>query len=486
MANQLAITNFINVSVATLQQGLSAYNTSNLAIFSRDTFASSFGTAGYKIYLSPSQVATDFGTSSNTYAMSVAIFSQQPNILAGGGYLVVIPYLSASQTQQVQISFSGIPTAGAFVISYNSNPTASIAFSATATTIQTDLQAVTGLSTATCTGAIPTVAAPSTTLAINSHVTGIGSPFLITTNTLVDSLANPIIVTVTVVVPGSTGETLDQAIIRAQPLVQFFGVMTAEVPTQIVMLAAAAYIQTQNLIGFFVSFTSADVAPGGMLGLLATGGLTQSRALFYDDQLSTALTFMAAYAALGLSVNFNGSLTTITMNLKTLATIQPDPNITQTILQQAIAAGADTYASYQGVAKVLCAGANDFYDNQYNLQWFGGAIKVAYFNALATVNTKVPQTEDGMNLVKNAIKQVCVQATSNGFLAPGSWTSSTMFGNVNALVLNVGQYGYYIYSAPISQQLAAVRATRAAPVVQIAAKYAGAIQSGSVIVYVNP
>ena len=262
--------------------------------------------------------------------------------------------------------------------------------------------------------------------------------------------------------------------------------MSAEVPSQIVMLATAAYIQTQSMIGFFVSYTASDVSPGGMLDLLRSGTLTQSRGLFYDDQLSTALTFMAAYASLGLSVNFNGSLTTITMNLKSLATIQPDPNITQTILQQAITAGVDTYASYQGVAKVLCSGANDFFDNQYNLQWLGASIKVAYFNALATVSTKVPQTENGMNLVKNAIRQVMVQAVSNGFLAPGAWTSSTMFGNVNDLVNNIAQYGYYIYSSPISQQLAAVRATRAAPLIQIAAKYAGAIQSGTVVVNVNP
>ena len=154
--NQLAITNFINVSVATLQQGLSAFNTSNLALFTRETYGSTFGTAGYKIYLSPSQVATDFGTSSNTYAMAVAVFSQQPNILAGGGYLVVIPFLATAQYQQVTLSFSGVPASGAFAITYNSNATSSIAYGATASTIQTDLQAVTGLSSATCTGAIPT------------------------------------------------------------------------------------------------------------------------------------------------------------------------------------------------------------------------------------------------------------------------------------------------------------------------------------------
>ena len=127
MANQLSIGNFLNVSVATLQQGLNAFNTSNLAIFTRDACGSTFGTAGYKIYLSPQQVATDFGTNSNTYAMAVAIFSQQPNILAGGGYLTVIPYLTSAQFQQVTLSFSGVPASGSFAITYNANSTTSIA-----------------------------------------------------------------------------------------------------------------------------------------------------------------------------------------------------------------------------------------------------------------------------------------------------------------------------------------------------------------------
>lgn len=480
MAQQLSLANFINVSVATLQQGISAYNTSNLALFTREAYAASFGTNGYKIYLSPTGVATDFGTSSNTYAMAVAAFSQQPNILAGQGYLVVIPFLAVAQNQKIAITFPGTPASGAWAITYNGNPTASLAYNISAAALQTALRLVSGLSSATVTGSV------AAGFAIDSAVSGIGNPFTITSNTLVDSLSVAVNPVVTVTQPGSTAETLDQAIIRMQPVVQFFGIMSAEIPSQIVMLAAAALIQTLNKIGFFVSVTAADVAPAGMLDLLRSGGLTQSRGLFYDDVLATGLTFMAAYASLGLSTNFNGSLTTQTLNLKTLATIQPDPNIDQTLLTKCVTAGVDTYASYQGVAKIACQGANDFFDNQYNLQWLAGALLVAYFNALAQVNTKIPQTENGMNLVKGALRNVMEQAVSNQFLAPGAWTSTTMFGNVTDLVLNVAQRGYYIFSSPIATQLAAVRAARVAPLIQIAAKYAGAIQSGSVVVNINP
>ena len=372
----LSISNVINISVATPQVGIGQYNTSNVALFSREAFAPSFGLLGYKIYLEPSEVATDFGTSSDTYAMANALFSQQPNILINGGYLVIIPFLSL--------------------------------------------------------------------------------------------------------------ETIDAAITRTLGLVQYFGIMCAELTSQVDMLAAAAVVQAQNKIAFWFSFTPADVLPGGMLDLLTTGGFTKSRGLFYGDVLATALVMMASYVGRGLSTNFNGSNTTQTMHLKTLSGVQPDPSMSQTLLNQCELAGADSYPSIQGVPKVFCSGANDFFDNVYNLGWFVGDMQVNGFNALAQTNTKVPQTEDGVSVLKNAYRQVCEQAVTNQFSAPGAWNNPTTFGNQADLILNVAQRGYYIYSSPVSQQLPSVRALRQAPLIQVALKYAGAIHSSTVIVNVNP
>lgn len=89
----LSISNVVNISVSQSGQGVGKYNTSNLALVSHETPEVSFGTLGYKLYVSPDDVATDFGSNSVTYKMALAVFSQQPNILAPGGYLCVIPYL---------------------------------------------------------------------------------------------------------------------------------------------------------------------------------------------------------------------------------------------------------------------------------------------------------------------------------------------------------------------------------------------------------
>lgn len=376
MGNQLSISNVINISVSQAQTGIGEYNVNNLALFTSETPGGSFPGGGFQIYLDPTQVGVDFGTMSQTYAMANAVFSQQPNILAGGGYLVIIPYLSL--------------------------------------------------------------------------------------------------------------ETLAAAIARTESLVQYFGIMSETMIAQSPGLAAAAVVQPLNKMLFLVSRTEADIMSGGYFDVVRVDQYTQTRCLYYgsaDD--SSALNMMASYAGRALSTNFNGSNTTETMHLKDLTGVSPDPSMTQTILGYAQAAGADVYASFQGVAKVFTSGANEYFDQVYNLQWFVGALQVAGFNYLAESDTKIPQTEQGMNGLKGAYRAVCQQAIANQYLAPGQWNSATTFGNQVDFLTNVSQIGYYLYSSPISQQSQANRVARQAPLVQIAIKEAGAIQQSDVIVYIN-
>jgi hypothetical protein len=481
MAN-LAITNVVNISVATAQTGVGAYNTSNIALFSDEVYANSFGTLGYQIYLSPQQVGVDFGSSSKTYQMAVALFSQQPNILAGGGYLVVIPLGVAVQS----LAFSAAPASGTFVIDLGGgvlSPTAAVNWNDTAAQIQAKVQAVSGFSQVVVGGSIA-----SQTLTLTMYgLYGARTLVAITSNTLNASIS---------ITPSTTtvGQTIGAAISASVGLVQFFGIMSnhsvAEIG-QTDMLAAAAVVQALNAVAFWVSYNQADINVGGMLDLLRSGSFTQSRGLYYgaispaSNQWLTSVQYMAAYAGLAMSTNFNGSNTTQTMHLKALATIQPDPTMTQTILALAVAAGADTYVSIQGVPKVFCSGLNSFWDQVYNLCWFVGGLQVAGFNYLAQSSTKIPQTEQGMDGLKSAYRAVCEQGVTNQYLAPGSWTSSTTFGNQVDFVNNILQRGYYIYSQPVAQQAQTARAARQAPLVQIAAKQAGAIHSSSVIVNIN-
>lgn len=478
MANQLPITNFVNVSVTQLSPGIGNYNTSNVGLFTDEApNLGTFGNLGYAAYLEPTQVGIDFGTNSKTYQMAVSLFSQQPNILTGSGELIVVLMTNAVK----HLAFSGTPASGTFLLTYNANSSAAINWNDTASQIQVKARALPGLEEVVVSGSMAT--------SLDIKMAGIYAPLALTTssNTLMTSV--PAAITITITTP-TAAETLANAITRTSTLVQYFGVIadeTADVMGQTDVLAAAAIIQALNKIALFVGNDPADIAQGGLLDLLRSGSLTKGRALYYGDDVDlNCLEYMAAYAGRGFSVDFSGSNTTTTMNLKVLAGIQPDPTITQTQLDLAKAAGADTYASYQGVPAIDSTGANQYFDQVYNREWFVGALQVAGFNYLAQSSTKIPQTESGMDGLKGSYRNICEEAVTNQYLAPGTWTSATTFGNQAQFLLNIAQRGYYIFSTPISQQNAADRADRKAPLVQIAGKEAGAIQSSNVVVTINP
>lgn len=473
--SNLSINNVINVSVNQVGAGLGQYNTSNLAIFSHEAFESSFGTDGYKIYLSPTDVATDFGTDSQTYKQALAVFSQQPNILAGGGYLVVIAMAQEVQT----ISFDATPDDGSFVFTYDGDNSTSIAYDATAAEVQTAIRTIEGLENVLVTGSID----DTTGLTVDFEgVEGDIALATITSNTL-EASATPVVVTVA---ESEGGETLDEAITRTEDLVEYFGLMATYILEEAELLDVAAVIQAITKIGFFVQKDSTTLDEDGTLDLLRQGSFTQSRGLFYgSDDDESALNFQAAYAGRALSTNFDGANTTQTMHLKSLATIVADASMTQTLLTKAQAAGVDCYPSIQGVPKTFTSGSNEFFDNVYNLLWFVGDLKVAGFNVLATVATKIAQTEAGINTLKTALRNVCQTAVANAYLAPGTWTSPVTFGNQEDFFNNIEERGYYIYSTPVGLQSAADREDRKAPLIQIAAKQAGAVHESSIIVNIN-
>lgn len=290
-----------------------------------------------------------------------------------------------------------------------------------------------------------------------------------------------------VVIPfASSSETLATAINRAESLVQFFGILSTKDYDDEEVSAAAAVVQTMNKMLFVVSNSASDIAATGSFHDITEAGYDKTRCLAYlSETTEPAKVMAAAYAGRALSTAFEGSNTTSTMHLKDLVGITADPTMTQTQLNLCQSCGADAYVNIAGVAKTFTSGANKFFDQVYNRCWFLGALEVAGFNALAKVSTKVPQTEPGMTILKGAYRLVCDRAVRNGYVAPGAWNSADRFGDVEAMLRNIEEVGYYIYSLPVNQQAQTEREERKAPLVQIAIKEAGAIHSSNVLVYIN-
>jgi hypothetical protein len=241
---------------------------------------------------------------------------------------------------------------------------------------------------------------------------------------------------------------------------------------------------------------AADYGVGGLFTTVRNASQTFAFCFYYGigtDGVSAgsyqaARIAGAAYFGRLYSTNFNGSNTTSTMQMKDLVNVQPDPTVTQTVLNALSALGVDCYGSIGGLPKCFSFGGtsgNFFADNTYNLEWLTFALEVALFNVIAETNTKVPQTERGIAQLKDACIQVLNQAVTNGYLAPGAWNSPDTFGDPETLDTNVAQLGYYIYSEPVGQQSEAQRAARQAPLIQIAIKLAGAVHTTTAIVYIN-
>ena len=240
----VALSRVINVTLLSTPQGLANFNVNSLSLFTNETPGAGFGSDGYKIYTSPDGVATDFGTASETYLQAVAVFSQSPNILTGGGYLVVIPLLTngsptsgtmLTETPGALAAFNAI-TSGGFKATINGSlqDYTGLDFSddttmaEVATTINTAVSGDGGIVTydATANSNTGGLLFTSTTTGATSKISKLSAPSTgtdISGAALMNGASNPRIINGQA---GSTSEDLVSAIVRTNALVYYFGVLT--------------------------------------------------------------------------------------------------------------------------------------------------------------------------------------------------------------------------------------------------------------------
>ena len=470
------VSTVINVQVTSPAPGLQGLNTGNLALFTDEAFNNTFPSAGIQYYQTSNAVGVDFGTSSKTYEMAQAIFSARPNILLPGGQLIVIALSVATQT----LTFSGTPSSGATEFTWNGNSTVEESAPFTAVSIQAALRTIPGLGAVTVTGS-------GTTYAVVMNGVYGTAPGLIslTSNTTGDTLT----------AVNSGGQSWATALAAWLPKTAFFGAIideTVETLGSTDYNAAAAWFQANGIVGYAVGSTDVYNQAGGLFVLSVAAGNNNMRNLYYKETASNdELLFAAGYASLLQSVNYNGSKTAITMNGKTLNGV-PIDDLLQPGSQatNANSAGSDYYVQVgtQGNSTpfVFSNGANLYADQVTGRLWIANALQTAYFNALKQTNTKIAQTEDDMNTIKNFLKAVMNQAVTNAYAfgQGATWTSPDTFGNVTDFINNITAQGFYIYSQPVNQLTMTQILARQAPIVQIAYVEKNAIHSASVLVNV--
>ena len=488
----LPVNNIINVTITNTPSGLSEKNVNSLGLFTTETPSN---LDAYQVYISAAQVAEDYGTSSVTAAMANAIFAQSPNLRTGTGRLVIMPMQSAVSATSGNVTTADISANLSDILLVDDGD-----LRVTVDGVNYDLTGVdftnatdmTGVATilnglvANCIVTAPT----ASTLKFLSKKVGDDADVAITavpsgtgTDLSDTGYFNSAGATVTSGADAS-GETIADAIARTSGAVSYVGVITNLEMEDDVLEATSDAIQAQDRMFLHHVCSTVDIV-GGIGNTIQQSGNTKTRLLGYTDSLAEANLYKAAYAGRAFSVNFNGTDTSQTMNLKQLATITPDDGISQTVFTNSEANGVDLYVSFDGVPSVNSTGGNDYFDNVYNDLALKFALETAGFNHLRQTNTKVPQTEKGLDGLKSAYATVLRRFVTVGAIAAGSWTSSERFGNPQTFDQNILENGYYVYSIPITQQSAVDREARKAPLVQIAVKRSGAIHTSDVIVLIN-
>lgn len=485
--SELSISNVIRVTVQGVQRSRTPKNVNEVALFTAET---PNNVSDYMYVIDPSDVAKAYGSNSLTYKMANAVFAQNPNILSGNGGLVVIPMKNATNAVAASFSTPAIASITAFqavnngslVITVNGTAntlsgldfTKAISLADVAKVLQ---NAISSVSIKVSEGKIVFQskkfgASSSVVLSSGSSGTDIsGEGYLnIASGTDVDGA-------------DATGETLGEALTRTLGKIAYTGIMCAKYMDDTEVAAASAIVAANDLIFANVWFSAEDIL--GACKSVKDAGYSKTRCLVYTNGFEEAKLMMAAYVGRAFSVNFSGTNVSQTMDLKTLSGINPDLNLSQTDYTNAETVGCDLYISYEGDPAVVSNGANEYFDVVYENMALKFHAQVALYNALKTTGTKIPQTEAGVTLLKNALGLVFQQFVRNGVIAAGQWNSSQTFGDPETFRANIANQGWYVYSVPVAQQSQADREARIAPYIQGACKRAGAIHECDVLIFVE-
>lgn len=484
---QVPVNYTINVSLTSAPAGLADYNTNSIAIFSNETAGFS---ESYQAYLTPDAVAKDFGTNSLTYKMAQALFTPVPNFRTGGGVLYVFPFsgvnATAGKVTTADISanvtnFAAI-TNGSLKLTIDGIVTEVQGLNFTNVTTIADIVTVLNNQNLDVDIAVEgnTIVFTSkrygTTAAIEAGTTSTGTD-IAGENYLNLSSAT------TTAGTNASGETLSEALTAALQQVYFGGVLSTQFVDDATLQANATAIQSKDVVYYEAMTSLKNMAVTG--AAIKSAGNGKTRSLAYSVNTETAKVAIATYATNAQSVNFSGTDTANTMNLKTLTGVLGDTGLSDTYVLSAQTNGVDIYGLTGGLSVVYSNDNNGYTDDIVNQLAFKKRIEVAGFNYLRQTNTKIPQTEAEMTGLKSTYSNVCENFIKNGVVGAGTWNSAVPFGDPESFKRNIEEKGYYIYSIPVSQQSQTDREARKAPVVQIALKLSGAFHFSEIIINVE-
>jgi len=498
----------IDVQISLAQTAGQGQDTSDLLVVTATALIDQ--TQGYRTYTSSAAVAGDWGTGGLEYQAALLHFAQVPTPprlligswaesatagkLLGGGLSI---------TQQALSNFTGIAN-GAFGLAVNGG----------AVTQHTGINFTGAVTLPGIAALIATALAGVATVVWNqvysrfeltSETTGAASAVSFATTptgggeTDISSLLG-----LAASFPGaytSAGLAAETALQNATRMDanfggQWYAFANPAITADADHLAVQGFIQSGSTRKHFYGATSQE--PACLLSSSTTDlAYTMSKTSCNKSMVSYSSTnscgVISALARI-LYLNYSGTNTMISLAYQTMPTLVAE-NITSGQLAILQSKNCNVYAQIDNGVPIFFPGTtcvtNNFVDTVIGADVFAVSLQAAGFNTLytaATAGTKVAQDDAGTHKFITNYAQVCQQFVANGFLAPGYWYGAP-FGTLQPNTVGGEPYmedGYYIYGPPIASQSQVPRAARVGVPIQIAGNCAGAVNTTSVLVTLQP
>lgn len=491
----LNVSDFVQVSV-TIEPIAAAYRSFGVGLILGSTPAVIDTSERLRFYAALTGVAQDFGTTAPEYLAAQAYFIQspQPSALYIGRWAQTatkghVRGATLSPTQQLLQNFTAV-TSGSLSLSIDGtarnitgiNLSGALNLNGVASSIQTALAAVVANAGVRYDGVYKR-------FEISSGTTGAGSSVSYATAAPTGTDLGPLLhltsVDASAPVAGVGAESMLSAVTT---LATLSGAWYALIPAPVTPPADADLIAVASLIEglstsqsriFAATLQNANVLDGTQSADLASQFETANFSRTFDQYSSSSPYAAASLFGRIATTDYEGSNTTITTAYK-----QEPGIVAETLNENQFSVlkskNSNAFVRVQNGTSIIFPGVmanGDYIDERVGADWLQNRIQTDCYNLLYTTPTKIPQTDDGMNIIKGVITAACVVGVNNGFLAPGVWLGPPIG------TLNTGDTlpsGFYIFAPPVSTQSQADRAARKSVPFQICCKLGGAVHLISV------
>lgn len=277
---------------------------------------------------------------------------------------------------------------------------------------------------------------------------------------------------------GQLAETLAQAVAAlADVSSEWYAltVATATPPTTLQHLSASALVEGMSRRRMY-GITTQDTAC--LDQTRSDDVMSQAKALGYKRTVIQYSSWrpdaVVSFIGRAMTVNFNASNTMITLKFKEEPGVVAE-NLSQTQADAIDKKNGNVFVNYQNGTAIIQQGvmsAGNFFDEIHGTDWYVDYVQTNLYNTLRQSPTKVPQTDAGMNLLKNVMNRSAQQGVNNGLFAPGQWNLPG-FGQLQQF--DHLDLGYYTFAPPVDDQPQALREKRVSVPFQQACKGAGAV-----------